>query len=97
MKTRIAILLPLLFVAITVHASAWTLDSCVNYAIEHNIDIKLRGADAESSRLQITQAKSRYLPTLSGYANQSWNIGRGLTSQNTYAEDRKSTRLNSSH
>lgn len=90
MKTRIAILLPLLFVAITVHASAWTLDSCVNYAIEHNIEIKLRGADAESSRLQITQAKSRYLPTLSGYANQSWNIGRGLTSQNTYA-DRNTT------
>lgn len=85
MRTYIALILTVCLVPLAAQASTWTLDSCVNYAIENNIDIKLRGVDAETSRVQITQAKSRYLPTLGGYANQSWNIGRGLTSQNTYA------------
>lgn len=71
--------------AVCVHAEVWTLDRCVDYAVEHNIDVKLRNNQAESDRLQVTQAKSRYLPTVHGYANQSWSLGRGLTSQNTYA------------
>ena len=66
-------------------AETWNLEKCINYAIEHNIDVKLRDNEAESSRLQITQAKSRYLPTLNGYANQSWSLGRGLTGENIYA------------
>ncbi len=70
--------------AFSANAEVWTLDKCVDYAVEHNIDVKLRGNQAESDRLQVVQAKSRYLPTLRGYANQSWNLGRGLTTQNIY-------------
>ena len=35
--------------------------------------------------LSVTEAKDRFLPTLSAGANQSWDFGRGLTSENTYA------------
>lgn len=63
----------------------WPLDSCINYALEHNITIKLREANVESAEQSITDAKSRYLPNISAGAGQSWNLGRGLTAENTYA------------
>ena len=73
--------------AATVAASAqgWTLDDCVDYAIEHNIDVKQRILSARQGELQVTEAKDRFLPELSGYASQNFNFGRGLTADNTYA------------
>lgn len=66
-------------------AEAWSLDSCINYALDHNLDVK--GALIERCRgdLNVTEAKDRFLPTLSAGAQESWSYGRGLTSQNTYA------------
>lgn len=63
----------------------WSLDSCISYAHEHNISLKMRANQTLSGRLAISEAKSGFLPTVSAGANQSWNIGRGLTSANTYA------------
>ncbi len=63
----------------------WSLDSCINYAQTHNLDVK--GALLEQCRgsQSVTEAKDRFLPTLSAGASQGWSYGRGLTSQNTYA------------
>lgn len=72
--------------SMTVYGETWNLDQCINYAIDHNISIKSRKNDVASSRQSVTDAKSRYLPTLSASAGQSWNIGRGLTAENTYAD-----------
>ncbi len=63
----------------------WSLDSCISYAHESNISLKLSKNRTEGGQLSITEAKSGFLPTVSAGANQSWNIGRGLTSANTYA------------
>ncbi len=67
-------------------AEQWDLDRCISYAIDHNITVKTRRNDVESSRQNVTDAKSRYLPNVSASAGQSWNLGRGLTAENTYAE-----------
>lgn len=67
------------------HAESWDLDSCINYAIRHNITIKSRNADCISAELDVTEAKNRFLPELSANASQSFNFGRGLTSENIYA------------
>lgn len=66
-------------------AQAWSLDSCINYAIDHNINVRSRALDRTSAQLDITEAKDRFLPELSAGASQSFNFGRGLTSENTYA------------
>lgn len=66
-------------------AQAWSLDSCINYAIDHNITVRSRALDRTSAQLDITEAKDRFLPELSAGASQSFNFGRGLTSENTYA------------
>lgn len=76
----------LLLCAVSATASGpWTLDSCVNYAIEHNINVRSRAVDVTSAELQVIESKDQFLPTLSGSASQSFNFGRGLTSDNTYA------------
>lgn len=63
----------------------WTLDQCVDYAVEHNLTVQMRENSVASAELSVTEAKSRFLPNVSANAGQSWNIGRGLTSQNLYA------------
>lgn len=66
-------------------AEAWSLDSCINYAIEHNLDVRSAMLERYKGDLNVTEAKDRFLPTLSAGAAQSWNFGRGLTAENTYA------------
>lgn len=85
MKRIFTFLIPAALSASTLSAEVWSLDSCINYALEHNLRIK----SAEIERLQgensVTEAKDAFLPTLNASASQSWDFGRGLTSANTYA------------
>lgn len=66
-------------------AGGWSLDSCINYALIHNLTVKERQLSGTSAELDITEAKNAFLPTLSGSASESVNFGRGLTAENTYA------------
>lgn len=79
------ILLGALLYAISANADVWSLDSCINYAIEHNISVKAQGAEVRSSEINVISAKSQFLPMVNASAGQSWNFGRGLTAENTYA------------
>lgn len=82
---RIIIPLLLTIAAQTAHAGAWSLDSCLNYAIEHNLNVRSAEINRLGGELSVTEAKDRFLPNLSAGANQGWDFGRGLTSSNTYA------------
>ncbi|MDE5997495.1 MAG: TolC family protein [Muribaculaceae bacterium] len=64
---------------------AWTLDSCINYAQTHNVEVRQRINAARQGELAVTEAKDRVLPNLSGYGSQNFSFGRGLTADNTYA------------
>lgn len=63
----------------------WTLDSCINYAISHNVEVRQRINAARQGKLSVTEAKDRVLPNLSAYGSQNFSFGRGLTADNTYA------------
>lgn len=85
---RISSILAAVTTAATLSAQStepWSLDSCINYAIEHNITVKSRELQKYSGELEITEAKDRFLPQASAGANESFSFGRGLTSENTYA------------
>lgn len=71
---------------LSISAHTWTLEECIDYALENNISIKSSRADLVTEGLGITEAKSGYLPRVSASASESWNIGRGLTAENTYAD-----------
>ncbi|RGN39488.1 TolC family protein [Bacteroides oleiciplenus] len=57
----------------------WTLRQCIDYAIEHNIDIRRTANTAEQSEVSVNTAKWARLPNLNGSAGQSWNWGRTQT------------------
>lgn len=65
-------------------AEAWSLDSCVSYAIQHNIDVRSRELQNLSGELTVTSAKDAFLPTVNASAGESFSFGRGLTTENTY-------------
>lgn len=66
-------------------AREWSLDDCIDYAISHNIEVRQRMVSQQQGELSVTEAKDQFLPQLSGYGSQSFNFGRGLTADNTYA------------
>ena len=72
--------------AATPAVAPWTLDSCVSYAVEHNISVRSMRLREEGERLGLTEAKDRFLPTVRASASQDFNFGRGLTSRNIYAD-----------
>ena len=69
----------------TAYAETWNLEQCVDYALKHNISIRQSDQRIESGELAVTEAKDGFLPQASAGANQSFSFGRGLTSENTYA------------
>ncbi len=81
----------LLFISLsTLHSPlqsqvVWSLDSCINYALIHNVEVRQRINAARQGELAVTEAKDRVLPNLSGYGSQNFSFGGGLTADNTYA------------
>ena len=53
----------------------WTLQECVNYALENNISIQQSELDVQLSELNKKDAMGNFLPTLNASGNHSWNIG----------------------
>lgn len=85
MKRIIFSLLICAGVTCEISADAWSLDSCINYALSHNLNVKNAEISQMQSELSVTEAKDGFLPQISAGANQNWAFGRGLTSANTYA------------
>lgn len=84
MKKATIVAALLLCGAAAAHAEPWTLEQCVEYAIDHNINVRQRMLSVRQGELDVVEAKDRFLPQLNGYASQSFNFGRGLTADNTY-------------
>ncbi len=53
----------------------WTLQECVNYALENNISIQQSGLDVEQAEINKKDAFGNFLPTFNASGNHSWNIG----------------------
>lgn len=53
----------------------WTLEACVNYALENNISIQQSLLDQDVAGIDKSQALSNFLPSLN--ANSSYNINTG--------------------
>lgn len=93
MKRIFAIICTAVIASALANAETWTLDDCINYATSHNLTVRARQVSKMQAEQSITDAKSAFLPRLSAGAGQSWNLGRGLTAENTYA-DRNTSSFN---
>ncbi|MEC7263621.1 MAG: TolC family protein, partial [Bacteroidota bacterium] len=55
---------------------SWTLDECVAYAIEHNLQVKNTNYNNDSSKETYRQSIRNLLPTVNGSTGYTINIGR---------------------
>jgi len=80
LKTYITTLL--LFTAfIGVSQEVWTLEECVDYAIEHNLQVKNTAYNNESSREYYRQSVRDLLPSVNGSTDYSIRYGRSADPQ----------------
>ncbi|MDF1573674.1 MAG: TolC family protein [Bacteroidales bacterium] len=61
----------------------WSLEDCIQYAMENNIQIKQAVLNTEYNENLLTQSKLGQIPSLNGSANYSFSWGRALD-QTTY-------------
>jgi outer membrane protein len=69
----------------------WTLDRCINYALENNIQIKRQELNSDISRLDYTQAYFNFTPTLNAGVEHSISTGRALNTELYLWENKQQT------
>ena len=62
----------------------WTLQECLDWALEHSLTVKQGELNLAQQEIQTNTSENSWLPTVSASANESINFGRGLTADNTY-------------
>lgn len=81
-KVTIQTLLVLVFVSLSSLLSAqttvrkWTLEECIRYALENNIDLKQKEQTEESRKIDLHTSKHSWLPDLNGGVGQNFDFGR---------------------
>lgn len=61
----------------------WSLEKCIIYAVDHNIQIKQQILQTKVQKNNYDQSKLNLLPTINGSASHDYSFGRALD-QNSY-------------
>jgi outer membrane protein len=56
----------------------WTLNECIEYAFENNIQIQQTAISNQISKANLSESKFATLPTLNGFANHVYNFGQTI-------------------
>ncbi|NVO02597.1 MAG: TolC family protein [Bacteroidetes bacterium] len=75
---RIIIFFSIIF-AFSYHSEAqkeWSLQKCIEYALENNIQIKQQLLNTDLSKANLDQSKASVLPNINGSASHAYNYGR---------------------
>lgn len=82
MKKKIVFLIPLLtfmFFGLQVVAQQeWSLEKCINYAFENNLQVQQSRLSSESSKEDLLQSKLNFLPTFNASVSQNTGWGRSI-------------------
>jgi len=54
----------------------WTLNSCIEYALQHNSSFLSKSLETERTKQNIEQAKGNYLPSVNGVADHTFSTGK---------------------
>src|SRR6476620_6648040 len=58
--------------------SAWTLQRCIDRALEYNIQVKLSQLNAASNEVSVSQNKATFFPSINGSVSQNYFWGRSI-------------------
>jgi len=81
MKTRLmitAILLMLAGLSVNAQSKVWTLEDCIKYALDKNIQIKKTGLTNDQNQLYANQAKFNRLPSVNASVSENLNWYKGF-------------------
>jgi outer membrane protein len=88
MKTIIYLIISVIVALLGLSTKAqqtWSLQKCIEYAVENNIQLKQQGLSSDYAENQLNQAKADRLPNLNGGFSNNYSFGRSLTyPENTY-------------
>lgn len=89
MRKRISILIGTLIIGATLSAQeGWSLQQCIDYAMEHNLALKRQEIVRDQAKYDLTEQRMRQLPNLNFSTNASLNYGRSVDPRtNTYTFD----------
>ena len=65
----------------------WTLDECVDYAIEHNVTILQSIVNQSMAEYQYKASKNAWLPTVSADASESFGFGQSPSANGVYVSE----------
>ena len=68
-------------------AGPWSLDDCIRYAHEHNIQIQQQALQVEQRSIELNTSRHSRLPDLGANLGANFSFGRILISNNTYANN----------
>ena len=69
----------------------WTLDECVDYAMEHNVAILRSVVSQSSAEFQHKMSKNAWLPIVSAEASQSLGFGQSPSANGVYVQNNSSS------
>ena len=72
-KILIGVLTLMLTASVTAQTKQWTLQECIDYAMQHNITLQRAKLQLQSSKEDVSQSKAALLPSLN--ASTSHNLG----------------------
>ena len=91
MKRALLITLLVATVFTTQAQKVWTLDECINYAIEHNLDLQKTQLVRQQAEYQYKASKNAWLPTLSANAGEYLGFGQSPSYTGVYVSDNSSS------
>jgi outer membrane protein len=76
----------------------WSLQECIDYANEHNLEIQMRQVNINKQEVALNTSQNKRLPNLTANSSQSFSFGRSPSGyDNTYQErNSKSTQFSAS-
>ena len=91
MKKLSFILLLLAFSGTMQAQKVWTLDECINYALEHNLDLRKGQLAQQQAEYQSKMSQNAWLPTLSANAGEYLGFGQSPSYTGVYVSDNSSS------
>jgi len=83
-KGLLVLLLLCVSTIISAQNKLWSLEDCIQYAIEHNISIKQLVIQKNASEVDLNTAQMSRLPNLNASGGQNWNFGRTQVQSGLY-------------
>ena len=69
----------------------WTLDSCIQYALENNYTVKQKILEMESNKIQLKMTQNSALPSLSASVGQNFDFGRATAANAVIVDNSQSS------